>query len=106
MIWFVFLVQASGPQTSCTPSSGGQLLHNSLRVSGLLSTTNVIDQLTYTGINVQSDKTLVGKGIAVLNGKRLRFVGVSSNIIQNIAIIYLNPVYVAVKVVMPIKLQV
>jgi pectin lyase len=80
---------------SCTPSNGGQALLNTLGGCGSLSTYNVtIDNAAYTAINVQSDKTLVGINNAVLNGKGLRFVGVSNIIIQNIAITNLNPQYV------------
>lgn len=54
-----------------------------------------IDIAGYEGINVASDKTLVGSGTnAILNGKGLRFVGVSNIIIQNIEITNLNPKYV------------
>ncbi|KAJ7799084.1 pectin lyase fold/virulence factor [Mycena olivaceomarginata] len=51
-----------------------------------------IDTAGIEGINVQSDKTLVGLGTTTkLIGKGLRFVGVSNIIIQNIEITDLNP---------------
>ncbi|OJJ76723.1 hypothetical protein ASPBRDRAFT_117133 [Aspergillus brasiliensis CBS 101740] len=80
----------------CTPDNGGQALLNTLSGCGDTSTYDVtIDVAGVEGINVASDKTLVGKGTdAVLNGKGLRFVGVSNIIIQNIEITNLNPKYV------------
>ncbi|OJZ91488.1 polysaccharide lyase family 1 protein [Aspergillus luchuensis CBS 106.47] len=80
----------------CTPDNGGQAILNTLGGCGDTSTYDVtIDVAGYQGINVASDKTLVGKGTgAVLNGKGLRFVGVSNIIIQNIEITNLNPKYV------------
>lgn len=79
----------------CAPSAGGQALLNTLGGCGSTSTYSVsIDTAAYQGINVKSDKTLVGKNGATLNGKGLRFVGVSNIIIQNIAITNLNPQYV------------
>ncbi|GLA86109.1 hypothetical protein AtubIFM56815_010360 [Aspergillus tubingensis] len=80
----------------CTPDNGGQAILNTLGGCGDTSTYDVtIDVAGYEGINVASDKTLVGKGTgAVLNGKGLRFVGVSNIIIQNIEITNLNPKYV------------
>ncbi|GKZ17806.1 hypothetical protein AbraIFM66951_001068 [Aspergillus brasiliensis] len=80
----------------CTPDNGGQALLNTLSGCGDTSTYNVtVDVAGVEGINVASDKTLVGKGTdAVLNGKGLRFVGVSNIIIQNIEITNLNPKYV------------
>ncbi|KAI4596856.1 hypothetical protein KJ359_005201 [Pestalotiopsis sp. 9143b] len=80
---------------SCTPSVGGQALLNTLNGCGSTSTYSVtIDMAAYQGINVKSNKTLVGKNNAVLYGKGLRFVGVSNIIIQNVAITNLNPKYV------------
>lgn len=79
----------------CTPSNGGQALLNTLGGCGTKSTYSVsIDTAAYKAINVKSNKTLVGKNGATLNGKGLRFVGVSNIIIQNIAITNLNPKYV------------
>ena len=73
----------------------------------------VIDKAAYQGIQVQSNKTLVGKNGATLNGmsktphfiplrhanpvfpgKGLRMVSVSNIIIQNLKITNLNPKYV------------
>ncbi|KAF3008317.1 hypothetical protein E8E14_006857 [Neopestalotiopsis sp. 37M] len=80
---------------SCTTSAGGQALLNTLSGCGSKSTYSVsIDTAAYQGINVKSNKTLVGKNNAVLYGKGLRFVGVSNIIIQNVAITNLNPKYV------------
>ncbi|KAI0155480.1 polysaccharide lyase family 1 protein [Pestalotiopsis sp. NC0098] len=80
---------------SCSPSAGGQALLNTLSGCGSTSTYSVtIDTAAYQGINVKSNKTLVGKNNAVLYGKGLRFVGVSNIIIQNVAITNLNPKYV------------
>ncbi|KAH8705431.1 polysaccharide lyase family 1 protein [Talaromyces proteolyticus] len=80
---------------ACTPSSGGQALLNTLGGCGSLSTYSVkLDTAAITGIPVKSDKTLVGRDNAVLNGKGLRFAGVSNIIIQNIEITNLNPEYV------------
>jgi pectin lyase len=80
----------------CTPSAGGQALLNTLNGCGSTALYDVtIDTAGYEGINVASDKTLVGTGTnTVLNGKGLRFVGVSNIIVQNIAITNLNPQYV------------
>lgn len=81
---------------ACSPSEGGQALLNTLDGCGSLATYEVtLDAAGVEGINVASDKTLVGLGInTVLNGKGLRFVGVSNIIIQNIEITNLNPQYV------------
>ncbi|KAH7385123.1 polysaccharide lyase family 1 protein [Cadophora sp. MPI-SDFR-AT-0126] len=81
---------------SCTPDNGGQALLNTLGGCGSTPTYSVnIDAAAYQGINVASDKTLVGQGTnAVLNGKGLRMAGVSNIIIQNIKITNLNPKYV------------
>ncbi|KAF3923078.1 hypothetical protein ABW20_dc0105866 [Dactylellina cionopaga] len=80
---------------SCTIANGGQMLLNTLGGCGSLATSDVtIDTAGYQGIQVKSDKTLVGINNAVLNGKGLRFAGVSNIIIQNIAITNLNPKYV------------
>lgn len=78
----------------CTTSDGGQALLNTL--GGCTSTTYSvsIDTAAYQGIQVTSDKTLVGTDNAVLYGKGLRFTGVSNIIIQNVAITNLNPQYV------------
>lgn len=103
----------------CTPENGGQAILNTLGAcSGVSSYEVEVDTAAYTGIEVKSDKTLVGDGTgAILNGKStrescqqdmgkdgaythiagkgLRFTnGVSNIIIQNIAITNLNPQYV------------
>ncbi|KAI7231890.1 polysaccharide lyase family 1 protein [Hortaea werneckii] len=81
----------------CAPEDGGQAILNTLGAcSGKSSYDVEIDTAAYTGIEVKSDKTLVGDGTgAILNGKGLRFTnGVSNIIIQNIAITNLNPKYV------------
>lgn len=79
---------------SCTPDNGGQAMLNTL--NGCPGTTYdvTIDTAGYQGINVASDKTLVGTDGATLYGKGLRFSGVSNIIIQNIEITNLNPKYV------------
>ncbi|KAF8185628.1 pectin lyase fold/virulence factor [Mycena galopus ATCC 62051] len=81
---------------TCVPAAGGQGLLNGLGGCNSLPLTNVeIDTAGIEGINVQSDKTLVGLGTNTqLIGKGLRFVGVSNIIIQNIEITDLNPAYV------------
>ncbi|KAI3322340.1 polysaccharide lyase family 1 protein [Xylariaceae sp. AK1471] len=80
---------------SCTPSNGGQALLNTLSGCGSTSTYSVtVDAAAYAAINVKSNKSLVGKNGATLNGKGLRFIGVSNIIIQNIKITNLNPQYV------------
>ncbi|RDW58792.1 polysaccharide lyase family 1 protein [Coleophoma cylindrospora] len=81
---------------SCTPSNGGQGILNTLGgCSGHSLYSATIDVAGYQGINVASDKTLVGTGTnTVLNGKGLRFAGVSNIIVQNIKITNLNPQYV------------
>ncbi|KAJ6487644.1 pectin lyase fold/virulence factor [Mycena sanguinolenta] len=81
---------------TCVPSAGGQGLLNTLDGCGSLPLTNVVlDTAGIEGINVQSDKTLVGLGTTTkLIGKGLRFVDVSNIIIQNIEITDLNPQYV------------
>ncbi|KAJ4347957.1 uncharacterized protein N0V89_009329 [Didymosphaeria variabile] len=79
---------------SCTPDDGGQALLNTLNACAS-STYNVeLDKAATEGIQVQSDKTLVGKNGATLNGKGLRMVGVSNIIVQNLKITNLNPKYV------------
>ncbi|KAH6692857.1 pectin lyase fold/virulence factor [Leptodontidium sp. 2 PMI_412] len=89
-------VHAACNQYSCTPENGGQSLLNTLGGCGTASTYSAtIDVAAYQGINVASDKTLVGLGTnTVLNGKGLRMAGVSNIIIQNIKITNLNPKYV------------
>lgn len=81
---------------SCTPDNGGQALLNSL--NGCASDATLYDVTLDTagtvGIEVTSNKTLVGKDDATLNGKGLRLVGVENIIIQNIHITNLNPQYV------------
>jgi len=81
---------------ACTPETGGQSLLNTLGGCGTASTYSAtIDVAAYQGINVASDKTLVGLGTnTILNGKGLRMAGVSNIIIQNIKITNLNPKYV------------
>ncbi|ETS82663.1 pectin lyase E [Pestalotiopsis fici W106-1] len=80
---------------SCTPSNGGQALLDTVSGCGTTATYTVtIDTAGFRGINVQSNKTLVGKNGATLNGKGLRLVNVDNIIIQNIAITNLNPQYV------------
>ncbi|KAJ7089067.1 pectin lyase fold/virulence factor [Mycena epipterygia] len=81
---------------TCQPSAGGQGLLNTLGGCNSLPLTSVtLDKAGVEGINVASDKTLVGLGTTTkLIGKGLRFVGVSNIIIQNIEITDLNPAYV------------
>lgn len=80
---------------SCDPSNGGQALLNTLGGCGSTATYDVtIDVAAYQGISVASDKTLVGTNGATLNGKGLKFNGVSNIIVQNIKIENLNPEYV------------
>jgi pectin lyase len=79
----------------CTVADGGQMLLNTLSGCGSHALSSVqLDTAAYEGINVASDKTLVGKNNAVLYGKGLRFVNVENIIIQNVAITNLNPRYV------------
>lgn len=79
----------------CTPEDGGQALLNTLDGCGDTATYSVeIDTAAYRGIQVASNKTLVGKDKATLNGKGLRFVDASNVIVQNIEITNLNPKYV------------
>ncbi|ETS87795.1 pectin lyase E [Pestalotiopsis fici W106-1] len=78
----------------CTPENGGQALLNTLGGCGSTATYSVAVDTASNGINVQSDKTLVGKNGATLEGKGLRFVNVENIIIQNVAITNLNPKYV------------
>ena len=80
----------------CTPAEGGQGLLNTLGgCSGYSLYDATIDIAGYEAIEVTSDKTLVGTGTnTVLNGKGLRFSGVSNIIIQNIEITNINPQYV------------
>ncbi|KFY58258.1 hypothetical protein V497_04916 [Pseudogymnoascus sp. VKM F-4516 (FW-969)] len=81
---------------ACTPSNGGQALLNGLQGCGDKALYDITyDKAGAEGINVASDKTLVGLGTdTVLNGKGLRFVGVENIIVQNIGITNLNPQYV------------
>lgn len=78
----------------CTPDNGGQALLNTLDGCSTSTYSVEIDTAAYQGINVASDKTLVGKDKATLNGKGLRFVDASNIIVQNIEITNLNPKYV------------
>lgn len=79
----------------CTPEDGGQALLNTLDGCGSTPTYSVsLDTAAYQGIQVASDKTLVGKDKATLKGKGLRFVDASNIIVQNIEITDLNPKYV------------
>ncbi|KAK6535432.1 hypothetical protein TWF694_001892 [Orbilia ellipsospora] len=79
----------------CTNANGGQMLLNTLNGCGSNAVSSVtIDTAAYQGIQVQSNKSLIGTNKATLNGKGLRLVGVSNIIIQNIAITNLNPKYV------------
>ncbi|KAG4440422.1 hypothetical protein IFR05_004115 [Cadophora sp. M221] len=89
-------VYAACNQYSCTPETGGQSLLNTLGGCGTASTYSAtVDVAAYQGINVASDKTLVGLGTnTILDGKGLRMAGVSNIIIQNIKITNLNPKYV------------
>ncbi|KAF1967340.1 pectin lyase-like protein [Bimuria novae-zelandiae CBS 107.79] len=79
---------------SCTPENGGQAMLNTLNGCTGSTYSVKIDTAAYQGIQVQSDKTLVGKNGATLNGKGLRMVRVSNIIIQNLKITNLNPSYV------------
>lgn len=79
---------------SCTPDNGGQALLNTLNGCSTSTYSVTLDTAAYQGINVASDKTLVGTDGATLYGKGLRFVDVSNIIIQNIEITELNPQYV------------
>ncbi|KAL6703440.1 hypothetical protein ACN47E_009699 [Coniothyrium glycines] len=78
----------------CTPESGGQALLNTLNACTKPTYDVEIDLAAYQGINVQSQKTLIGKNGATLNGKGLRLTSVSNVIIQNVKITNLNPKYV------------
>ncbi|KAL1863977.1 hypothetical protein Daus18300_007942 [Diaporthe australafricana] len=78
----------------CTPDDGGQALLNTLNGCSTSTYSVELDTAAYQGISVASDKTLVGKDNATLNGKGLRFVDTSNVIVQNIAITNLNPKYV------------
>ena len=69
---------------SCTPSNGGQALLNTLNGCSKPTYKVTIDKAAYQGISVKSNKSLIGKNGATLNGKGLRLVGVSNIIIQNI----------------------
>lgn len=79
---------------SCTPEEGGQALLNTLNGCSISTYSVSLDTAAYQGINVASDKTLVGTDGATLYGKGLRFVDVSNIIVQNIEITELNPQYV------------
>ncbi|KAF4975688.1 hypothetical protein FZEAL_7578 [Fusarium zealandicum] len=53
------------------------------------------DKAGTSGINVASDKTIIGVGSkGIIKGKGLRFVGVKNIIVQNIHVTNLNPQYV------------
>lgn len=75
---------------SCTPSEGGQGLLNTLSGCGSNALSSVtVDTAGVEGINVQSDKTLVGMGsTTILKGKGLRFAGVSNIIIQVLFLLF------------------
>lgn len=78
----------------CTIAEGGQGLLNTLGGCGSSTTFTATLDAASNGIQVASDKTLVGKNSATLNGKGLLMSGVSNIIIQNIEITNLNPQYV------------
>jgi pectin lyase len=81
----------------CTTANGGQ---DTIKTGGCDSneapTTVTYDKASYLGMDVGSNKSLVGRGNkGVLNGKGLRFkAGAKNVIIQNIHITKLNPKYV------------
>lgn len=75
---------------SCDPDNGGQAMLNTLNGCKISTYSVNIDKAAYQGINVASDKTLVGTDDATLYGKGLRFVGVDNIIIQNIHITELS----------------
>lgn len=88
-------VEKACNQYACTPAEGGQALLNVLNGCGDYPLYDVLlDTAALEGINVESNKTLVGRDNAVLYGKGLRFAGVSNIIVQNVAITNLNPRYV------------
>jgi pectin lyase len=78
----------------CTPSNGGMAPLNTLNGCTEATYAVTVDTAAYQGIEVASDKTLVGTNGATLNGKGLRLVNVNNVIIQNIKIENLNPQYV------------
>lgn len=78
----------------CSPDNGGQALLNTLDSCSESTYDVEIDTAAYEGIQVTSNKTLVGTNSATMNGKGLRLVDVENIIIQNIHITNLNPKYV------------
>ncbi|RMJ17625.1 hypothetical protein CDV36_002661 [Fusarium kuroshium] len=87
--------------TGCAPwgtGKGCQLAINSANFCGTQPAAQVTyDKAGTAGINVASDKTIIGvgnKGIIKGKGKGLRFVNVKNIIVQNIHVTNLNPQYV------------
>lgn len=82
---------------TCTALNGGQdTIKTGDCDANEVRITVTYDKASYLGMDVGSDKSLVGKGSAgVLNGKGLRFkAGAKNVIVQNIHITNLNPQYV------------
>ncbi|KAJ5644443.1 hypothetical protein N7507_010454 [Penicillium longicatenatum] len=84
------------PSSNTCGSSGQNAIDNSDWCSGYPTTTCTYDKAAIEGINVASNKSIVGVGSAgVIRGKGLRMEnGVSNVIIQNIHITELNPQYI------------
>ncbi|KAJ5280652.1 hypothetical protein N7478_006024 [Penicillium angulare] len=84
------------PSSNTCGSSGQNAIDNSDWCSDYPTTTCTYDKAAIEGINVASNKSIVGVGSAgVIRGKGLRMEnGVSNIIIQNIHITELNPQYI------------
>lgn len=84
------------PSSNTCGSRGQNAIDNSDWCSGYTTTTCTYDKAAIEGINVASNKTIVGVGSeGVIRGKGLRLEnGVSNVIIQNIHITELNPQYI------------
>lgn len=84
------------PSSNTCGSSGQNAIDNSDWCGDYPTTTCTYDKAAIEGINVASNKSIVGVGSAgVIRGKGLRMEnGVSNVIIQNIHITELNPQYI------------
>ncbi|KAH9204343.1 pectin lyase fold/virulence factor [Leptodontidium sp. 2 PMI_412] len=80
---------------SCTPDNGGQSLLDTVNGCGGDTFEVTLDKAGYQPLWIQSDKTLIGTGGAIIKGKGFRLSGVENIIFQNFAITDLNPQYVS-----------
>ncbi|KAJ6087784.1 hypothetical protein N7467_006698 [Penicillium canescens] len=83
------------PESNTCGSAGQNAIDNSDWCGSYPTTTCTYDKAGIEGINVASNKSIVGVGSnGVIRGKGLRLTGVSNVIIQNIHITELNPQFI------------